>query len=137
MSFEDWMNSLPDRIKTDPLWDSIGYRKAMYLFDLVWQDCSLLRGDPRGHELVHQLIRSSGGICANMEEAFGRGVGMQDHIRILRIALGEARETQGWYLRARHCLPNELLDQRLNLINEVISLIVTTISRQRQHIKKS
>jgi hypothetical protein len=41
-----------------------------------------------------------------MEEAYGRGVGTADDVRILRIALGEGRETQGWYVRARHLIPN-------------------------------
>ncbi len=137
MGYEDWLNTLPDRLKSDPLWDSIGYRKAMYLFDLAWQDCVHLRGDPRGQEVIRQLIRSSGGICANIEEAYGRGIGTQDYIRILRIALGEARETQGWYFRARHCIPADLIELRLNLINEVISLLVTTISQQRKFVKNS
>ena len=137
MKYEEWWVSIPEKVKSDPLWDSLYYRKAMYLFDLVWEDCAQLRKDPRGLEIVRQLIRSSGGICANIEEGYGRGIGTLDYIRILRIALGEARETQGWYLRARHSLPPDLIEQRLNLINEVISLLVTTISRQKQHVRNS
>ncbi|MGW8250458.1 MAG: four helix bundle protein [Anaerolineales bacterium] len=87
--------------------------------------------------MIRQLIRSSGGICGNIEEAYGRGIGTQDYIRILRIALGEARETQGWYFRARHCLPDELVEIRLGLIREVISLLVITISQQRKSVKLS
>ncbi len=137
MSYEDWLDSLPDRLISDPLWNSIGYRKSMYLFDLVWQDGVHLKGDPRSYEIMHQLIRSSGSVCANMEEAYGRGVGTRDYVRIMRIALGEAHETQGWYIRARHTLPTELIEQRLDLINEVISLLVTTIKQQTNNITKS
>jgi hypothetical protein len=55
----------------------------------------------------------------------------------MRIALGEARETQGGYIRARHTLPTVLIEQRLDLINEVKFSLVTTIKRQMNFIKKS
>ena len=137
LSFEDWLTTVPARLKSDPLWESAYYRLAMYLYDLVWQDCELLKLDFRGREIVHQLVRSSGGICANMEEAYGRGVGTPDHIRVLRIALGEARETQGWYVRSRHVLPSDKVDKRLDLINQVISLIVKAIAFQRRNLTRS
>jgi four helix bundle protein len=111
------------------------YRLGMYLYDLIWLDCLALRKDFRGHEIVGQLVRSVGGICANVEEAYGRGVGTADYVRILRIALGEARETQGWYLRSWHLLPVKLVDRRMNLINQIILLLVRTISSQRKLLK--
>jgi four helix bundle protein len=134
LSFDEWLKSVPARVKTDPLRDSTYYRLALYLYDLVWSDCELLKGDFRGREIVHQLVRSSGGICANMEEAYGRGIGTPDHIHVLRIALGEARETQGWYVRSRHLLPGDKLNMRLDLINQVISLIVKSITVQRRSL---
>jgi len=137
LSFDEWLKIVPARLKSDPLWDSAYYRLAMYLYELVWQDCDLLKKDFRGREIVHQIIRSSGGICANMEEAYGRGIGTPDHIRVLRIALGEARETQGWYLRSRNLLPTDKLDKRLDLITQVISLLVKAISIQRKNLGTS
>ena len=137
LSFDEWLKIVPARLKSDPLWDSAYYRLAMYLCELVWQDCDLLKKDFRGREIVHQIIRSSGGICANMEEAYGRGIGTPDHIRVLRIALGEARETQGWYLRSRNLLPTDKLDKRLDLITQVISLLVKAISIQRKNLGTS
>lgn len=137
LSFDEWLKIVPARLKSDPLWDSAYYRLAMYLYELVWQDCDLLKKDFRGREIVHQIIRSSGGICANMEEAYGRGIGTPDHIRVLRIALGEARETQGWYLRSRNLLPTDKLDKRLDLITQVISLLVKAISNQRKNLGTS
>ena len=137
LSFDEWLKIAPARLKSDPLWDSAYYRLAMYLYELVWQDCDLLKADFHGREIVHQIIRSSGGICANMEEAYGRGIGTPDHIRVLRIALGEARETQGWYLRSRNLLPTDKLDKRLDLITQVISLLVKAISIQRKNLGTS
>jgi four helix bundle protein len=101
---EEWINGVPKQMKADPLWQSSYYRLAMYLYDLVWLDSVTLNKDFRGREIVYQLIRSAGSICANMEEAYGRGIGRADYVRIMRISLGEARETQGWYFRSRHIL---------------------------------
>lgn len=137
LSFDEWVNTVPARLKADPLWESAYYRLAMYLYELVWKDCDVLKSDFRGREIVHQLIRSPGGICANMEEAYGRGIGTPDHIRVLRIALGEARETQGWYLRSRNLLSADKLEKRLDIITQVISLLVKAISIQKRNLGSS
>ena len=137
LTLDEWIEDTPLALRADPLWKSAYYRMAMYLFDLVWLGCVELQKDYRGREIVHQLVRSSGSICANLEEAYGRGIGTADHIRILRIALGEARETQGWYFRSRHVLPHNLLERRLDLTQQVIALIVTTISHQRKKLPNS
>jgi four helix bundle protein len=132
LAFREWEHTLPERIQCDPLWKSEYYRLAMYFYDLSWNDCYVLRQDFRGREIVGQLIRSAGSICANLEEAYGRGVGTADYVRIVRIALGEAREAQGWYLRSRHLLPLDLLERRLNLIDHLISLLVRNITSHRR-----
>lgn len=137
MAFNEWVNSVPSQMCLNPQWKSTYYRLAMYLYDLVWVDCVALQEDFRGRAIVNQLIRSAGSICANVEEAYGRGVGTPDYIRIMRIALGEARETQGWYLRSRHILPVELLGHRLDIVNQVIALLVNTISHQRRNLLNS
>jgi hypothetical protein len=67
LTFEEWIGTVPEKMKSDPLWKSIYYRKGMYLYDLVWHDCELLRRDFRGRVIANQLIRSTGSICANME----------------------------------------------------------------------
>jgi len=136
MLFEVWAESVPEKLKSDPLWNSKYYQLGMYLYDMVWEDCNKLKKDFRGLEVSRQLVRSAGSICANMEEAYGRGLGTADHVRILRISLGEARETQGWYLRARHLLPPDILERRLDVIGQIIALLVTSISTQSRKIKK-
>jgi four helix bundle protein len=135
LSFKEWQESAPKWLREDPLWSSAYYKLAMYLYDLVWLDCVSLRQDFRGREIVQQLIRSAGGVCANLEEAYGRGVGTADYVRIVRIALGEARETQGWYLRARHIFPPEILESRLQILNQIITLLARTISSHREKLR--
>jgi four helix bundle protein len=132
LTFQEWEKTVPERMRCDPLWESAYYRLSMYLYDLVWKDCEILRQDFRGREVVGQLVRSAGSICANVEEGYGRGVGSADYVRIIRIALGEARETQGWYYRSRHLLLPDLLERRLDLIHQVIALLARNIARHRK-----
>jgi four helix bundle protein len=124
---------LPDSLRNDPLWKSAYYRFAMYLYDLVWIDSAVINKDFRGREIVHQAVRSAGSVCANMEEAYRRGIGTADFVRIMRIALGELGETQGWYFRSRHILSQETLDKRIRVIQQAIALTVTAIDKNRKH----
>ena len=96
----------------------------------------IIETDFRSREIVGQLIRSAGSVCANLEEAYGRGVGTADYIRIMRIALGETREMQGWYYRSRHILPEEVIESRMSTINSLIAAVVNTISRHRKNLNK-
>lgn len=137
LSFDEWKKKVPRSLQADPLWRSDYYRLAMYLYDLVWLDCDSLKRDYRGRSLTGQLIRSSSSICANTEEAYGRGVGTADYVRVMRISLGEARETKGHYLRFRHILPAEKLDERLKIIDQVIVKLVGTISAHKKNISRS
>ena len=132
LPLDEWVKSLPASLRNDPLWKSAYYRLAMYLYDLMWLDAEKINKDFRGREIIHQLVRSSGSVCANMEEAYRRGIGTPDFVRIMRISLGELGETQGWYFRARHILGSELLDKRIAVIQQAIALTVTVIDQNRR-----
>jgi len=136
LSFDGWQKTVPEWMKSDPLWESGYYRMAMFLYDLAWQDCDLLKKDYRGREIVSQLVRSAGGIGANVEEAYGRGVGSADYVRVMRIALGEARETRGWYFRSRQVLPEDLLKRRAALTGQLIAMLAGVISAHRKNLAK-
>ena len=132
LPFEEWVKTLPDSLRTDPLWKSAYYRLSMYMYDLMWNDVEIINKDFRGREIVHQLVRSAGSVCANMEEAYRRGIGTADYVRIMRISLGELGETQGWYFRARHILGSELLEKRIKVIQQTIALTVKVIDQNRR-----
>ena len=134
-SFEDWKEMVHPKIKDGPLWQFQVYQKALFAFDLAWEDCDLLLQDKRGETVARQLIRCVGSISANIEEGYGRGYG-QDYAYRLRIAMGEAREAQGWYWRSHQLLSQPVLDHRINLHDEVIAMLAPIIQKQRQTGKK-
>jgi len=132
LPFDEWVTTLPDSLRSDPLWKSAYYRLSMYLYDLMWIDTETINKDFRGPEIVYQLVRSAGSVCANMEEAYRRGIGTPDFVRIMRISLGELGETQGWYFRSRHILAPEILEKRIKFIQQTIALTVKVIDQNRK-----
>jgi four helix bundle protein len=134
-SFEDWVTQVPESLKRDPLWNFQVYPKALYLYDLVWEDCDHLLKDPRGRAVAQQLIRSAGSIGANIEEGYGRGYG-KEYSYFLRVSMGSARESRGWYYRSRRLLPTDVMKHRMALLDEIIALIAPNIQRQRQYRRK-
>ena len=136
MTFEEWQQTVPVQIRQDPLWNFQAYPKALFLYELVWLDCEKLLKDPRGRAVAAQIIRSAGSISANLEEGYGRGFG-RDYAHFQRIALGSARETRGWYFRARQFFSQEVIDDRLKLINEIIALLVRSSQFQSRQGRSS
>ena len=130
MTFEEWIVTVPERVKAEACWRFDAYPRALYLYELAWDDCEALVRDERGRVVARQLIRSVGSISANIEEGHGRGVGGKDYLYFLRIAEGSARESKGWYFRARQLLGPAVVEARQALLDEIIALLVT---EQRRH----
>ena len=128
-SYEEWLGQVLPSITGDPLWTFETYRKALFLSDLAWFDAEVLLKDKRGRAIVWQLLDSAGSVPANIEEGFGRGFG-RDYGRFLKISLGSARETRGWYYRGRHAFDLSVVEHRLQLANDIISGLVTTAKQQ-------
>lgn len=134
-NYSEWLDQVPDYMKRDGLWDMEVYRKALFLSDLAWFDCEKLLAHPLGRPLAWQLIRSAGSIPANMEEGFRRGFG-KDYGRFLKIALGSARESRGWYYRSRQILQTEVIDHRSHLLVTIIAGLITMSKQQYNHKNK-
>jgi four helix bundle protein len=134
VNFEEWKRDVPERIKAEPEWKFYAYPRALFLYDLVWKDCEKFVKDRRGRAIAEQVIRSGGSIGANIEEGYGRGIGTRSYLYFLRVAIGSARETKGWYFRSRYLLSAEVLEHRLALADEIIALLATEMARhQRRH----
>ena len=110
------------------------YQKAQELFDLVIRDMEALKKDPRCYRLIAQQVASADSICANIEEGYGR-LSRVEYIRFLDIARGSARETRGRYVRMKHWLAQDTISQRLELLDEIIGILTSSIGRMRQGVK--
>lgn len=114
-------NSRTDRLESFGI-----HQLAEQLFDDFWRDSEVLEKDFRGRELARQQVRSLDSICANIEEGFGRGFG-KEFPQHLKIARGEARESQGRYKRCRHLLTREIIDKRIATLDHIIGGLTKTI----------
>lgn len=110
----------------DALDKVIFYQKSLQLWKLYWDDSEKLMHDVRGRELAKQLTRSVDSISANIEEGYGRGFG-KEYPQFLRIARGSARESKGRYKRCEYLLDKNIIEQRLNLLDEIIAMVSKTI----------
>ena len=130
LSFAEWQKTIPDTLRLEKFWSLIAYQKALYLYDLLWQDTGIWLRDERGKALSKQIIASADSVCSNIEEGYGRGYGKQ-YLQFYGFSLGSARETKGRIYRAKAFYPQDTLHKRMQLASEVVALILTEINRQR------
>ena len=135
MTYDEWLATVPDNMKRDALWQFNAYPRAAFLYDLLWEDCEMLMKDVRGRAIAEQVIRSGGSIAANIEEGYGRGFGAE-FAYFLRVAVGSARETRGWYYRARRLLKPQALGHRLDLLDEIIGALVKAADHQKHQARR-
>ena len=131
LSFDIWIKQVPELIRTERFWQLTAYQKALYLYDLTWQDTQKWLRDARGQALARQIVASADSVCANIEEGYGRGFGKQ-LLYFYTVALGSARETKGRLYRAKALLSPDILQERLSLASEVVALLLVEINRQKQ-----
>jgi len=128
-------NKLGEESMKDPLENYPVYVKSMEFYNKMWDDTEILRKDPRGIEIMRQLVRSAGSVCANFEEGYGRGTTKQ-FLYFLRVSRGSARETKGWYRRSKRLLQANLLKDRINEMDEIIALLASMINTMEIKQKK-
>jgi len=112
------------------------YQKARELFDLVVVDMQTLRTESLSYRLIDQQLGSADSICANIEEGYGR-LSRAEYVRFLDFARGSARETQGRYERFKHWLAPEVISQRIELVDEIIGILTSSIGALRREERGS
>lgn len=130
MDYEAWESSVPQDIKSDPLWRVQGYRLALFAADNGWEDVSRLARDKRTSSLSDQLYRALGSISANIAEGYSRS-SSKDRARLYEYALGSARESRGWYYKGRHVLASEVVKERITFLTQIIRLLLAMVPDQR------
>lgn len=130
MTFMDWMETVPQELKEDPLWRMEVYRLSVFAADLAWPDVTKLITDKRTISLADQLYRAVGSTSANIAEGYGRQSG-KDQARYYEYALGSAREARNWYYQSRHILTDTVATHRMRLLTQIIRLLLTIIPSER------
>lgn len=133
MTYNDWEATVPGVIRDDVLWTVSAYRLALFLADIIWRDVTKISKEICMRSLSDQLYRSCGSICANIEEGYSK-ISEKDRARFYEYSLGSARETRGWYYRARHVLGEAVVIHRMGLLTEIIRLLLTMVQDQRSHV---
>ncbi|MBL9115034.1 MAG: four helix bundle protein [Verrucomicrobiaceae bacterium] len=131
MNYPDWFPTVPAAITGDPLWKVEAYRLSLFLADIGWKDITKLVSDKRTMALSDQLYRAIGSISANLAEGYSKSSG-KDRVRFYEYSLGSARETRGWYYKARHILGDAVTNHRLQFTAQIIRLLMTMIPDQRE-----
>ena len=130
MNYAEWEKTVPSVIREDSLWTVEAYRLSLFLADISWKDAKNLSKDNCTRSLSDQLYRSVGSISANIEEGYSKQ-SSKDRARFYEYALGSARESRGWYYKARHVLDDSISKHRMEFITQVIRLLIKMVPDQR------
>ena len=130
MTFQDWLATVPDTLRGDPLWKTQVYPLAVFVGDIGWPDVTRLMQDGRTVNLAGQLYEALGSISANLAEGYSPS-SHKDQARFYEYALGSARESRDWYYKARHILGDTITDHRLGLLTQIIRYLLVMIPDTR------
>lgn len=130
MKYLDWLKTVPEEIREDPLWNHEAYRLALFAADLGWHDTTKLFRDGRTLNLAAQLFDAVGSVGANISEGYSRGH-QKDRARFYEYALGSSRESRTWYFDGRHVLGPDVAQHRIRLHTQIVKLLLAMLPATR------
>ncbi len=105
------------------------YQKAVKLFDaFLEEDLLILKQNFAGRALANNQLRCLDSICANMEEGYERKAGKEIK-NFFRISKGSTGEARGRYKRLNKILPQETIDKRVAVLNEIRAMLESLINK--------
>ena len=105
------------------------YKKAVKLFDdFLEQDLITLKGSFAGKILAGNQLRCLDSICANMEEGHERK-SPKDTKNFFRLSKGSAGEARGRYKRLKTLLPEDIVNKRVAVLNEIRAMLASLIEK--------
>jgi len=131
MNYQEWMATVPDEIKQDPLWKLEVYRLGLFVAEIGWEDVGLLNKNNLTRDAADQIIRSLNSISANIAEGYSRSTG-KDRARYFEYALGEAREARDRYYKVRRVLKQEVVLHRIKLLTQIVKILNVFVPTQRK-----
>jgi four helix bundle protein len=130
MTFNDWMATVSETIRGDPVWKVQAYRLALFAGELAWKDATKLLSDKRTVSIADQLHRAAGAISGDIAEGYSRRSG-KDQARFYEYGLGSAREARDWYFKGRYVLGEPVANHRVEPLTCIIKSLLTIISNER------
>ena len=105
------------------------YKKAVKLFEMfLEEDLPILQRGFAGRTLAGNQLRSLDSICANMEEGYERKSGKEIK-NFFRMSKGSAGESRGRYKRLKNILPKEVINKRVEVLNEIRAMLASLIEK--------
>ncbi len=130
MSYDEWEASVPEAMRKDAIWNMRVYRAALYAAELGSQDARRLNEQGGPLDLADQLLRATASIGVNVAEGYSR-LGRRDRSRYYEYALGSARESRGWYYRARTSLGPDVANARIALHSAIAQILLVMLRKSR------
>ncbi|HUQ83756.1 MAG TPA: four helix bundle protein [Gemmatimonadaceae bacterium] len=106
------------------------YRFGVWLAHLVRKDYELLYADRRFRNTADQLLRAVEAISSNLSEGYGRSTG-KERARYYDYAQATTREARDWYFKAREILGDDVVEQRLKVLERIIRILAVVVPRER------
>jgi len=116
--------------RDDPLSRMAAVRLAREAVEAAWDDAEKLAGNEVTQKIAGQLYASLGSILANLSEGYSRSSG-RDRAKMFEYALGSVRESMMWYRTSVPILSRDIVDQRLEKLEQIRRLLLAIIPRER------